>query len=127
MGVEGNSYGVYRSKYCSQRDRRETIRHGGGRAPSGLRLSRRRPRSIVDDRRRKRRRGRNGGCIVRHGGGFDKREVKSGRWRGEDFYTKRGRTWHVSDPAQGPRNLPQPSIPSIGSGRNGKTEFRGGV
>ena len=89
VGVEGNGYGVNRSKYCSQRDRRETIRRRGGRAPSCLRSSRRRPRSIITDRRRKRRRRRNGGCIIRHGGGgSSEREIEGGRWRDEAFYTK---------------------------------------
>ena len=88
MGVEGYIHGVNRSRNCSQRDRRKRIRRGGGRAPSGLGLSRRRPRSIIDNRRSERRRGRRGGCIVRHGGGCSEREVKSGRWRGEAFYTK---------------------------------------
>ena len=74
MGIEGNGYGVNRSRYCRQRDRRKTVRCGGRETPSGLGSSRRRPRSIIDDRRRERRRGRNGGCIVRHGGGgFDER------------------------------------------------------
>ena len=40
VGVEGNGHGVNRSKYCSQRDRREIIRCGGGRAPSCLGSSR---------------------------------------------------------------------------------------
>ena len=88
VGVEGNRYGVNRSKYCSQRDRRKTIRRGEGRAPSGFRLSRRRPRSIINDRRRKRRRRRNSGCIIGHCGGFNEREIKSGRRRGEAFYMK---------------------------------------
>ena len=127
VGVEGYSHGMNRSRNCSQRDRRKRIRCGGGRAPSGLGLSRRRPRSIIDNRRSERRRGRRGGCIVRHGGGCSEREVRSGRRRGEAFYTKRGWTWHVSDPARRPKSLLRPSIPSIGSGRNGRTEFRGGV
>ena len=54
MDVEGYSHGVNRSRNCSQRDRRKRIRRGGGRAPSGLGLSRRRPRSVIDDRRSKR-------------------------------------------------------------------------
>ena len=64
VGVKGNGHGVNRSRYCSQRDRRETIRRGRGRTPSCLRSSRRRPRSIIDDRRRKRQSGRNSGCII---------------------------------------------------------------
>ena len=88
VGIEGNGYGVNRSKYCSQRDRRETIRCWGGRAPSCFRSSRRRPSSIINNRRRKRRRGRNGGCIVRHGGGSSEREIEGGRQRDEAFYTK---------------------------------------
>ena len=88
MGVEGNSHGVNRSRNCSQRDRRKRIRRRGGRAPSGLGSSRRRPRSIIDDRRSERPRGRRGGCIVRHGGGCSEREVKNGRRRGEAFYMK---------------------------------------
>ena len=40
VGVKGNGYGMNRSRYCSQRDRRETIRHGGGRAPPCLGSSR---------------------------------------------------------------------------------------
>ena len=40
VGIEGNGYRVNRSKYCSQRDRRETIRCRGGRAPSCLGSSR---------------------------------------------------------------------------------------
>ena len=58
VGVKGYSYRVNRSKSCSQRDRRKRIRRRGGRAPSSLGLSRRRPRSIIDNRRSKRRRGR---------------------------------------------------------------------
>ena len=54
MGIKGNGHRVNRSRYCSQRDRRETIRHGRGRTPSCLRSSRRRVRSIINDRRRKR-------------------------------------------------------------------------
>ena len=87
VGIEGNGHGVNRSRNCSQRDRRETIGSGGGGAPPSLGSSRRRPRSIIDDRRSKRQRGRRGGCIVRHGGGCSEREVRSGRWRGEAFYT----------------------------------------
>ena len=54
VGVKGNGHGVNSSRYCSQRDRRETIRRGRGRTPSCLGSSRRRPRSIINDRRRKR-------------------------------------------------------------------------
>ena len=88
VGIKGNGYGVNRSKNCSQRDRRKTIRRGRGGTPPSLGSSRRRPRSIIDDRRSERRRGRRGGCIVRHGGGCSEREVRSGRRRGEAFYTK---------------------------------------
>ena len=87
VGVEGNGHGVNRSRYCSQRDRRKTVRRRGGGTPPSLGSSRQRPRSIIDDRRRKRRRGRNGGCIVRHGDGFSGREVGSGRRRDEASYT----------------------------------------
>ena len=88
VGIEGNGHGVNRSRNCSQRDRRERIRCRGGRAPSSLGLSRRRPRSIIDNRRSERRRGRRGGCIVGHCGGCSEREVRSGRWRGEASYTR---------------------------------------
>ena len=33
VGVEGNGYGVNRSRNCSQRDRRKTVRCGGGGTP----------------------------------------------------------------------------------------------
>ena len=52
MGVERNGHGVNRSRYCSKRDRRETIRPGGGRPPACFRSSRQRARSIVNNRRR---------------------------------------------------------------------------
>ena len=87
VGVEGNGHGVNRSRNCSQRDRRKTVRCGGGGTSPSLGSSRRRPRSIVDNRRRKRRRGRNRGCIVRHGDGFTEGEVRSRRRRDEAFYT----------------------------------------
>ena len=88
VGVEGNSYGVNRSRYCSQRDRRKIVRCRGGGTPPSLGLSRRRPRSIIDDRRSKRRRGRRGGCIVRHDGCCGERRVRSGRWRDGAFYIR---------------------------------------
>ena len=72
VGIEGNGHGVDRSKSCSQRDRRETIRRGRGGTPPSLGSSRQRPRSIIDNRRSERRRGRRGGCIVRHGGSCNK-------------------------------------------------------
>ena len=88
VGIEGDGHGMNRSRNCSQRDRRERIRRRGGRAPSGLGSSRRRPRSVIDNRRSERRRGRRGGCIVRHCGGCSEREVRSRRWRGEVSYTR---------------------------------------
>ena len=88
VGVKGNGYRVNRSKNCSQRDRRKSIRRGRGGTPPSLGSSRRRPRSIIDDRRSERRRGRRGGCIVRHGGGCSGRKVRSERRRGEVSYTK---------------------------------------
>ena len=36
VGIEGNGYGVNRSRYCSQRDRRKTVRRGGGGTPPSL-------------------------------------------------------------------------------------------
>ena len=102
VGVEGNGYRVNRSRYCSQRDRRKTVRSGGGGTPPSLGSSRRRPRSIINDRRRERRRGRNGGCIVRHGG-FDVREVRSGRWRGEAFIRSEGGLGMFQIPLRDPR------------------------
>ena len=56
-----------------------------------------------------------------------KRKMGKGRWRSEAFCTRRGQTWHVSDPAQGPRNLLWQNTPSIRSGRSGKPEFHSGV
>ena len=91
MGVEGNGYGVNRSRYCSQRDRRKTVRHRGGGAPSCLGSSRRRTRSVVDNGRRKRQSSGKGGGIVRHGGdgfGERERETKGGRQRGGVFYKR---------------------------------------
>ena len=55
------------------------------------------------------------------------RGVKGGRWRDGVFYTQREWTWHVSSPVQGPMSLLRPNIPSIGSGRNGRMGFCGGV
>ena len=127
VGVKGNGHGVDRSRHCSQRDRRKTIRRGGGRAPACFRVSRRRARSIIDNRRRKGRSGGKGGGMVRHDDGvFIKRETGGGTRRGVGFYRRSGRTWHVSSPVRGPRSLPRPNILSIRSGRNGRTGFRGG-
>ena len=129
MGIKGNGYGMNRSRYCSQRDRRKTIRRRGGRAPSCLGSSRQRMRSVVNNGRRKRRSGgKGGGGIVRHDGdGFSEGGTKGGRQRGEVFYKRRERTWHFSSPIQGPKSPLWPNILSIGSGRNGKREFHDGV
>ena len=64
---------------------------------------------------------RNGGCIERHCWWFSMR-MEKGRWRGGAFYMMKGQTWHVSSPIQGPRNLLQPNIPSIESGRSRRPE-----
>ena len=42
------------------------------------------------------------------------------------FYRRPRRTWHVSSPILGPKNLLRLNIPFIGSGRSGKIEVRGG-
>ena len=81
VGVKGNGYGVDRSRHCSQRDRRKTIRRGGGRAPACVRSSRRRARSIIDNRRRKGRSGGKGGGMGRHDDGVLSRG-RLGRERG---------------------------------------------
>ena len=47
------------------------------------------------------------------------------RQRGEVFYMMRERTWHVSNPTQGPRSLLQWSTLSIRSGKSRKLEIRG--
>ncbi len=47
--------------------------------------------------------------------------------RGDVSYSRRGRTWNVSGSVPEPRNLLRLCILSIGSGRNGRTGFRGGV
>ena len=56
-------------------------------------------------------------------GGFSVREMGKGKWRGGVFYMAREWTWHFSNAAQGPRNLLQPSIPPMRSGRSRRSEI----
>ena len=58
--------------------------------------------------------------------GLVTRRMRKGRQRDGAFYTMQEQTWHVLDPAQGPKSLLRPNIPSIVSGKNGMTGFRSG-
>ena len=49
------------------------------------------------------------------------------RSKGEVFYSRGGRTLHVSGPAQGPKNLLRQSNLSIGSGTCRRMGSHGGI
>ena len=46
--------------------------------------------------------------------------------KGVGLYRRSGQTWHDSSSILGSKSLLWPNIPSIGSGRSGKTEIHGG-